>query len=158
MNRENLEMLAAALAGGWTPLKFDMSTFQSKCGTAACALGHTPYATGIERNFGEQCWENWVHYSDRVLGFDHYSTPEKWNFCFAPSWDSVILGNEPTAYEAASRIAWILDGGDVRRYRALCHCLKPQKRPWYNYFNRSGRTPGGWYGMSEVKEREYESE
>lgn len=142
--RHNLEVLAAALATGWTPLEFDMGTYETDCKTVACAAGHAPYATGINR-FPDEAWHDYVK---RMSGL-YEVTPRI--FCFGLCWK---FFEEPTASQAADRIAWLLDGGEPEtRWGAIC-AQDYENRPWANYFQRSGREFGDWYGLDLIEKEE----
>lgn len=141
--RHNCEMLAAALASGWTPLEFNMRNYCIKvdrngwekpikadqyfCGTTACALGHAPYATGVEPLPNER----WYEYGDRVFGVEN---TDVWDFLFDMDWPDDPL-------KAADRIAWILDNNEIY---PCDHDDKYGENRWDGYFLKSGRTPGGW--------------
>jgi hypothetical protein len=110
----NLRKLAAYLRG---PLrtKFDMMLFAdelhdmhdriaTECGTAGCAIGHSPHA-GVAKLVGE----SWESYSRRVFGLDFYTREKQWEWCFELDWAK--LDNTPVG--AAERIEWLLDGREV---------------------------------------------
>lgn len=47
-----------------------------ECGTAGCALGWAPYATGIPK----PSEESWIRYGARLLGLEHEVTQRGYNF------------------------------------------------------------------------------
>jgi len=70
------------------------------CGTAACALGHTPSIFRIP----EDC-RSWWGLAEHLFGIDDDS--EEWDWCFSGDWAHV----DNTHYGAAKRIMWLLDKG-----------------------------------------------
>lgn len=71
--RANLERLAVHLDLGVTNLEFDMSEYQSECGTIGCAAGHGP-SLGISKHRSE----DWDEYTYRAFGV--YGPASKWMF------------------------------------------------------------------------------
>lgn len=111
MNRKNLKLLADYL---WNLPEgyehFDMYFFHTgadtpsdahiSCGTAACALGHSPYVQGLP---GPLEGERWFQYSGRI--FDLNSGFLKgWDWCFSSDWAEI----DNTPKGAAKRIYYLL--------------------------------------------------
>lgn len=73
-----------------------------KCGTAACAMGHAPYAVGApRRRLTTDCLESWDTYSTRVFGD---LTSPTFGFFFAGMWTDF----DNTPHGAAARILFVL--------------------------------------------------
>ncbi len=137
IHRENLQKLATFLAYGELPteVEFDMSTYctvigngdldyvtRPPCGTAACALGHAPFA-GI-RKFKK---EDFVDYGRRAFiddfaDSDALDLDQAWHWCFSGGWGEDGTDNTPTG--AAKRIQYLLDKGLDKWDGAVDHDAK----------------------------------
>lgn len=91
--RANLERLAVHLDLGVTNLEFDMSNYQSKCGTIGCAAGHGP-SLGIAKQEND-----WNEYAYRAFGAR--DLPFSW--MFSTFWSDT--DNTPRGAAARIRIA-----------------------------------------------------
>lgn len=167
MNVENLEMLAAALAGEWTPMHFDMEFFCSpansdwnynvdewECGTVGCAIGHMPWALGIDPSG----YFDWNSYAIEVL--EMKGNQKGFLFLFSPRWGLELNENFPM--DAADRIAWLIDNheeeGLLARFPYDVEVIPYGERPWNGHFKKSGRTPGGWMRTPHTNTKENTNE
>lgn len=104
-------MLADYLERPQLAKRFDMMDFESDkpCGTAACAVGHGPYA-GILKSKRQ----NWMDYSFKFIPkdkciYDKEGQTLYWSFAFDSDWTKI----DNTPIGAAKRIRWMLEGKEV---------------------------------------------
>lgn len=119
MNKEhikNLRTLANYLKGE-IKVEFDMewfsstgNTYETKCGTSGCAIGHGPHA-GIKK----KKWETWLGYGERVFGISSDFHRSLFHFLFGNYWSD--FDNTPKG--AAKRIDYFLEKGFPKELEKL---------------------------------------
>jgi len=134
IHRDNLHTLACYLAGDTIEKPFDISVWSRKprsnknisvflyeheCGTAACGVGHGPYA-----GFPIDGCRDWIDYCTKWF-VDPKDDEAEFSWCFAGDWAK----RDNTAIGVAKRIFWLLKHGlpddwkqQMRGKAPLCYC------------------------------------